>query len=193
MSVAQSVRGTFGRINDMMAVSEEPLVQHQFNPTARFHTVMIVFNIAASLIGLYFRPLGIFGVCAIFVSCLFLLSRFCSGYKVNTILMWCMFGLAVFSAMMISAVPYYGSIYAATDGASGRTGIIAVTVLGSLTLYPYLIISSIVLRKFRDISLLQNAPAMNIVIPPQPEADPTAPRNFPVDVVQSDGSAVIQV
>ena len=194
MSVPESVRGVVSRMDDMMAVSEEPLVQHMFNPTPRFYVLMIIFNVVVSLFALFFPALGTLGVATILVSCLFLITRFCSGYRVSPALMWSTIGLAVFSAMMMSCVTYYAAIHAANSD-EAKTAVIAVTVLGALTLIPYLIISSMILRKFRDLALLQAAPAMTVVMPPTQNDAPAAAgaQSYPVDIAQSDGAAVIQV
>jgi len=187
-----SVREYFGRFDDLFSISEEPLVQHAFNPSPRFY---VMFAAITSIILAICLPLPAFitcGIAMIGLSCLFVMVRFSSGYKSRPSVMWTYLLIGGLAAANMSCVSFYGSIYY-SDGTSYKSVYIFFLVCEVIFVLPYIIMTCLIFRKFREIALLQNNSQIPIVIPSnEQQTAATGTQSYPVDIVQSDGAAVIQ-
>jgi len=181
-----------GRVNDIFAVTEEPLAEsHVFKPTPKFYDGLMIVNIALIGLGIAFSAFASAGIAMIIVGCLFLVCQLYSGYKVQRIVVISLVGLAGVSCLMMSGASYYAGVKAANEDA-GKSAKTAFVVLEILTAIPYLAISTFCIRKLRQAGAMDSNSAPTIFIPPSDiPQQPNMPA-YPVDVAQSDGNAVLQ-
>jgi len=185
----ENIRSCLGKFLD---VSEDTLGQHPFNPTPRFHLLLMLECSLFLILGMCSSAFVMMAFATVFLVSAFIYCRLCTGLKINQILLYVHVAFASGSALFFSAQSHYNAVDAAKGVTTNSTILCVMSVVFTI---PFLIFSDIILLKMYKLSRTSNvssAPPSIIVsdVPPQ-QAAPVATQSYPVDIAQSDGAAVL--